>query len=57
MGNKDVIERVSTGYRLSKPSKCPPEHYELMEKCWMKNPQQRPTFKEIVDHFENVEHL
>lgn len=57
MSNKDVIERVSLGYRLPQPPKCPSEQYDLMTQCWNSNAQQRPTFQQILDHFEHIEHL
>jgi serine/threonine protein kinase len=34
MTNKEVIEKVSEGFRLEKPEKCPIEVYRLMKMCW-----------------------
>ncbi len=37
--NKKVTEQVSNGYRLPKPAVCPENVYEIMIKCWNKNPK------------------
>ena len=34
MTNRQVIERVPAGYRLSSPRNCPEEVYKLMTMCW-----------------------
>jgi serine/threonine protein kinase len=34
MTNRQVIEKVPTGYRLESPENCPQEVYQLMLKCW-----------------------
>jgi len=49
MSNKEVIEKVLSGYRLEKPENCPNEIYQIMMQCWNKNPQERPSFKEIYN--------
>ena len=35
------------GHRLTKPEKCSDELFELMNKCWLKQADDRPNFKEI----------
>lgn len=37
--NRKVIEQVAAGYRLPKPFLCPDGIYEIMIKCWHKNPK------------------
>uniref|UniRef100_A0A8B9V1L8 Protein kinase domain-containing protein n=1 Tax=Anas zonorhyncha TaxID=75864 RepID=A0A8B9V1L8_9AVES len=32
------------GYRLPRPSSCPPEIYSIMLECWSGNTEERPTF-------------
>nr|VZI06385.1 unnamed protein product [Spirometra erinaceieuropaei] len=47
----EVIERVSTGYRLPNPSKlgftCEKAAYNLMLDCWAGEPESRPTFRDV----------
>ena len=45
MTNKEVTEKVKTGYRMSQPEKCPDAVYQLMEGCWYENPTDRSTFE------------
>jgi hypothetical protein len=39
---------VQRGYRMTKPINCPSSIYNLMRKCWEHNPNDRPSFKEIL---------
>jgi serine/threonine protein kinase len=55
MTNKEVIQFVLSDNRLEKPTKCPDEIYELMLKCWNKNPQERPTFQELYYQIIDIE--
>ena len=32
---------------LDKPARCPRDVYDLMRECWRRDPQDRPTFREI----------
>jgi tyrosine-protein kinase len=45
--NQEVVDKVLGGYRMSKPSDCPEEMYQLMLKCWDENPDNRPGFEVI----------
>lgn len=44
---------VSRGARLPQPMRCPDHIYSLMLRCWSCDPLQRPTFGELVSHFES----
>ena len=35
------------GIRLSQPSYCPPNIYNLMRSCWKENPNSRPSFAQL----------
>lgn len=49
MSNAQVREKLTDGskYRMEIPLEIPPGIAELIKKCWMEEPKQRPTFKEI----------
>jgi len=36
------------------PADCPPALASLMQKCWAKNPEERPGFKEIVFRLDEI---
>lgn len=39
---------------MSKPETMPDDMGELMGKCWLDNPEKRPTFTEIRNGLESV---
>ncbi|XP_046329904.2 fibroblast growth factor receptor 3-like [Haliotis rufescens] len=49
---RGVIDAVVAGKRLERPQYCMDELYSLMSKCWELQPQDRPSFKELVQHVE-----
>jgi hypothetical protein len=36
------------------PENCPNEIYELMNSCWNKEPEKRPSFKQIFQTIEQI---
>uniref|UniRef100_A0A2R9B6F9 Tyrosine-protein kinase n=1 Tax=Pan paniscus TaxID=9597 RepID=A0A2R9B6F9_PANPA len=42
-----VLEQVERGYRMPCPQGCPESLHELMNLCWKKDPDERPTFEYI----------
>ena len=34
--------------RLEKPDSCPPFLYDIMTRCWLRDPDERPTFADLV---------
>ena len=48
MGNFQVKDLLSTGYRLESPEDCPPRVYDLMRHCWKYRPKNRPSFSDIL---------
>ena len=38
---------LESGIRLSQPSYCPPNIYNLMRSCWKENPNSRPSFAQL----------
>lgn len=49
VSNDDVVKKVISGVKLGEPDDCPNELWQLMQKCWRKNPSDRPTFIDILD--------
>ncbi|XP_065886239.1 tyrosine-protein kinase TXK-like isoform X2 [Dysidea avara] len=45
--NPQVLDEVLRGYRLERPTYCPPEVYELMRWCWKEQSDDRPTFIDL----------
>ncbi|XP_042302908.1 tyrosine-protein kinase Blk [Sceloporus undulatus] len=53
MTNPEVIQNLERGYRMPCPDSCPPELYAIMMKCWMQNPNERPTFEHLQTILED----
>lgn len=45
--------RISKGDRPVKPEGIPEHYWELIQRCWKQNPDERPTFDEIVNLLKN----
>ncbi|XP_038073025.1 tyrosine-protein kinase Yes-like [Patiria miniata] len=54
MNNEEVIKRqVLQGYRMPKMANCPDALYELMLKCWDKDPAARPTLEFLHSYLKD----
>ncbi|KAJ8356026.1 hypothetical protein SKAU_G00188200 [Synaphobranchus kaupii] len=47
MTNFQVVQKLSTGYRMSCPPRCPTVLYDIMMDCWNENELERPTFETL----------
>lgn len=47
MTNAEVLLQVEHGYRMQSPQGCPPQLYDIMAECWLKDPMKRPTFETL----------
>jgi len=47
MTNAEVLLQVEHGYRMQAPQGCPPQLYDIMVECWLKDPMKRPTFETL----------
>ena len=60
MRNTQMLEAVSTGYRMPCPLVCPDKLYSIMLACWKEEPADRPTFKslqwQLDDYFTTDDH-
>ena len=53
MTNQEVLTQVQIGYRLPCPEGTPDSMYEMMKKCWHKDPQSRPTFEFLHSYMDD----
>ncbi|CAH1775696.1 unnamed protein product [Owenia fusiformis] len=44
----EILRMIEDGDRMDKPQQCAPGVYNIMQKCWIYQKEERPTFKEIV---------
>ncbi len=51
MTNQEAADQVVAGYRLPKPDLCPEEIYKIMERCWDKVADIRPSFSDLQKQF------
>lgn len=47
---EDIIVRVCQGMRMSQPENMPKDVYNVVRKCWSRDPAQRPSFKELYQY-------
>ncbi|XP_038065016.1 fibroblast growth factor receptor 3-like [Patiria miniata] len=50
--SKAMLNQLSRGYRMSRPTNCKKQLYSIMRSCWHKNPKERPTFQNVVENLE-----
>ena len=48
----DVMTHIKKGGRLDCPENCPPEVYKIVKTCWYERPEERPTFKELLEQLK-----
>ncbi|XP_041066851.1 cytoplasmic tyrosine-protein kinase BMX-like [Carcharodon carcharias] len=46
--NGDLIWKILSGYRLYKPRLASEEIFHIMSSCWHEQPEERPTFKQLL---------
>ena len=54
LGNKGVIRCLIEDTIMGPPERCPERVYELMTKCWKKDPAERPSFPVVVSTVEYI---
>ena len=57
MSDKQVIHDAIKGKNrklMTKPDMCPPEVYDIMLKCWVHRPSQRPTFEQLFQLLSSI---
>lgn len=54
LSNNEARDRVEMGHRLECPRGCPAEVHELMKRCWQYEPEDRPSFPDIVQDLMKI---
>ncbi len=52
LANSRVFDYLKKGYRLPKPEYCPKSIYLILQECWSKNPNSRPSFATIYERIK-----
>ncbi|XP_027052583.1 angiopoietin-1 receptor-like, partial [Pocillopora damicornis] len=52
--NRELLRLLKSGYRMEKPAICSDELYELMLDCWRVDPEERPSFKQLITRIEEM---
>ncbi|KAF6731875.1 Tyrosine-protein kinase Srms [Oryzias melastigma] len=52
--NKEVMEILTSGYRLPSPTRCPPNIYKIMMECWAAEPSKRPSFHALHSQLDAI---
>jgi len=47
LSNGEIVDQLSSGYRMKPPKECPQEISLLMVDCWKENPKERPSLAVI----------
>jgi len=51
--NRELMRLLKRGYRMEKPDTCSEEFYQMMRRCWVDNPDLRPTFTALCQELED----
>ncbi|MEQ2251760.1 hypothetical protein ILYODFUR_014450 [Ilyodon furcidens] len=52
--NKEVLEILTSGHRLSCPHHCPQNIYRIMLNCWHLEPSKRPSFHALQSELDSI---
>ena len=47
MTNAEVLHQVENGYRMPPPTGTPQALYDIMQECWKRDENERPTFETL----------
>ncbi|XP_055925701.1 tyrosine-protein kinase CSK-like [Argiope bruennichi] len=50
----DVVKHVEKGYRMEAPEGCPSDIYDIMKQAWDLEPDNRPTFADVLKRLEQI---
>lgn len=49
-----LFHLLKSGYRMNRPGNCHPKLHKIMLMCWQQNPHDRPSFRHLVQIFDNM---
>ncbi|XP_039878756.1 tyrosine-protein kinase Srms isoform X2 [Simochromis diagramma] len=52
--NKEVMDLLTSGFRLPSPSRCPSNIYRIMTDCWAIEPSKRPSFHALHSQLDSI---
>ncbi|XP_075680869.1 uncharacterized protein LOC113797385 isoform X2 [Dermatophagoides pteronyssinus] len=52
----ELWKRLESGYRMEQPINSDEQIYAIMRRCWHKQPNERPSFAQLVKEIENIEY-
>ncbi|CAO2642652.1 Tyrosine-protein kinase ITK/TSK [Lemmus lemmus] len=52
--NSEVVEDISTGFRLYKPRLASSHIYQIMNHCWKEKPEDRPPFSQLLNQLAEI---
>uniref|UniRef100_A0A146YRK3 Tyrosine-protein kinase n=1 Tax=Fundulus heteroclitus TaxID=8078 RepID=A0A146YRK3_FUNHE len=52
--NKEVMDILTSGYRLPSPNRCPQNIYRIMSDCWHSDPSKRPSFHSLQSQLDSI---
>ncbi|XP_070270621.1 tyrosine-protein kinase ITK/TSK [Myotis yumanensis] len=55
--NSEVVEDISTGFRLYKPRLASSHIYQIMNHCWKEKPEDRPPFSRLFSQLGEIAEL
>lgn len=55
--NSEVVEDITTGFRLYKPRLASPHIYQIMNNCWKEKPEDRPPFSRLLSQLAEIAEL
>ncbi|XP_016065011.1 PREDICTED: tyrosine-protein kinase ITK/TSK [Miniopterus natalensis] len=55
--NSEVVEDISTGFRLYKPRLASSHIYQIMNHCWKEKPEDRPSFSRLFSQLGEIAEL
>ncbi|XP_065835232.1 tyrosine-protein kinase receptor UFO-like isoform X2 [Oscarella lobularis] len=54
VGVANLVPLLQEGMRLSQPKHCPHQMFNIMADCWLKNPEERPSFQVLVNEISEL---
>lgn len=55
--NSEVVEDITTGFRLYKPRLASQHVYQIMNHCWKEKPEDRPPFSRLLSQLAEIAEL